>query len=140
MEFHIVHPNSAHLPDPAYPPLNPVVPPPQKNIKQSKQASKSKNNPKQNKATANRNNTKRKLIIILLLFLFCLSSTSLFVLVALEASLFHSLPFTPSALLANVHCNVSLVWFKATVLTGSSLNSFGYCSIGPVTSMPFSRS
>lgn len=39
----------------------------------------------------------------------------------MEAVAYHSLPypFTQTALLANIHCNESFIWFKA----------FGFCNI-----------
>jgi hypothetical protein len=47
----------------------------------------------------------------------CLSRlpiTRPFIIVALGASACHTVPFAQTVLLANAHCNESLVWFKAS--------------------------
>ena len=79
-----------------------------------------------NRQTKKKNKTKKSKTS-LILNLSHLSNTSLFVLVAMGATVCHTGdPLVQLVLSANVHCNESLVWFKASgfwypIITGSSL-------------------
>lgn len=128
-EFHIVHPNSTFFSRPSISALHLVAPLPKEENK-------------------NINKTATKLSPLLLS---SLSISSSFLLVALGAALGHAVdPFVQIFLLANVHGNELLVWFKDsglchTMNTGRSLKllldilllpwrSCNCGSIGPVPS------